>query len=181
MPTGPLTEFPDSFDGPLPAFGPDGALPPGDFRPPVAEFEARFVAAGDQVQRGAVYAGWNAHRAALSGAGLPTHTRQLVNGSFTTVKPSPADVDIVVEVPIDSDTLATAGTDHPILSLLRGPLMKPEFRCDAYPIYHLPEDDPARTVVTVPAIRYWTKWFGTTRSGSPKGRVWATTGGFHGA
>lgn len=49
---------------------------------------------------------------------------------------------------------------------------------DAYPIYALPEGDPLYAVVTVGAIEYWTKWFGRSRSGNPKGRVWATTGGF---
>jgi hypothetical protein len=54
--------------------------------------------------------------------------------------------------------------------------MKPVFSCDAYPIYALPKSDPLYASVTVRAIEYWTKWFGRSRTGAAKGRVWATTG-----
>ena len=55
--------------------------------------------------------------------------------------------------------------------------MKPAYHCDAYPIYVLPKGDPYYASVTVGAIEYWTKWFGRNRSGTAKGRVWATAGG----
>lgn len=32
--------------------------------------------------------------------------------------------------------------------------------------------------VTVAGLRYWMKWFGRTRVGMEKGRVWASVGGF---
>jgi hypothetical protein len=56
--------------------------------------------------------------------------------------------------------------------------MKPVYACDAYPICALPVSDPLYASVTVRAIEYWMKWFGRNRMGMPKGRVWATTGGF---
>lgn len=55
-------------------------------------------------------------------------------------------------------------------------MMKSEYLCDAYPIFCLPEEDPDYLAVTVAAIRYWTKWFGTSRSGQAKGRVWSSVG-----
>lgn len=87
-------------------------------------------------------------------------------------------MDIAVEVPLsDNGELAALTPDHPIVKLLLGPLMKPAFHCDAYPIYALPKGDAHYASFTVRAIEYWTKWFGRSRSGTLKGRVWATTGG----
>ena len=56
--------------------------------------------------------------------------------------------------------------------------MKAEFSCDAYPLFSLPENDPAFASVTLEGLRYWLKWFGRTRRGTEKGRVWVLVGGF---
>ncbi len=174
----PLTRFPIALLGPLPPFRDDGALPPGDYAPSRKDFEERFVGVAHGGRRQAIYAGWNLHRAALMAGGLPAATRQLLDGSFTTGKASPDDIDLAVEVPIDRRALDDLDPEtHPILSLLQGPRTKPTHACDAYPIYSLPVQDPDYDAVTARLISYWTKWFGTTRSGLPKGRVWATTGG----
>ena len=179
MPSGLLRDFPTQFDGPIPLFTADGSLPPGDFGPSRLEFEVRFVNIGDVPRRALLYTGWNHHRDALIRAGVPSGSHQLLDGSYTTAKNSPGDIDIAVEVPIaDSTTLENLTPDHPIVGLLQGPLMKSTYHCDSYPIYALPKQDPVYTSVTVRAIEYWTKWFGRGRSGNPKGRVWATTGGF---
>ena len=66
----------------------------------------------------------------------------------------------------------------PIVRLLQGGLMKSEYDCDAFPLFSLPEDDPAYEKVTVAGLRYWMKWFGRTRFGVEKGRIWASVGGF---
>ena len=111
--------------------------------------------------------------------GYQTAARQLLNGSYTTAKKSPGDIDIAVEVPLSGSAgLAIFTLDHPIAKLLLGPLMKSTYHCDAYPIFTLPKSDLEYAAVTVRAIQYWTKWFGRSSSGIPKGRVWATSGGF---
>ena len=157
----------------LPEFTEDGVLPEGDYAPPRTAFEDRFVTSPARVR---IYAGWNRHRAALLGAGLPASARQLLDGSFTEAKEEPGDIDLVVAIDTTSDQLDGL-SGSPILILLRGPGMKAEYSCDAYPLFVLPESDPLYLAVTVKFIRYWTKWFGTTRQQVPKGRVWATTGG----
>jgi hypothetical protein len=168
--------FPASLTPSLPPLEAYGLLPPGDYGPTADAFEACFV--GTHAGRGEVYGGWNRHRAALRTAGLAESCRQLLNGSFTTAKPDPGDIDIAVEVPITyGRLLAPEGKDAEVRRLLSGPEARDAFRCDAYPIYCLPEDDPRFELVTRSAIRYWTKWFGTTREGRAKGRVWATVGG----
>jgi hypothetical protein len=173
-----LSDFPTQFDGAMPLFTAEGCLPPGDFLPSTLEFETRFVDAGDHGQRASIYRGWNAHRRDLARAGIPETARQLLDGSYTTTKNSPGDIDIAVEVPLsNSAALRALAPDHPIVNLLLGPSMKRAYDCDTYPIYSLPKSDPLYASVTVKAIEYWTKWFGRSRSGNSKGRVWATTGG----
>lgn len=178
MAAGPLSDFPVKYDGEMPPFSDDGNLPPGDFQPSNREFETRFVNAGDHQQRTTLYGGWNNHRLALIGAGVPLSSRQLLNGSYTTAKHSPGDIDLAVEVPVaDGATLASMPPEHPVVSLLQGPLTKAAYYCDAYPIFALPKNDSDYAAVTARAIEYWTKWFGRNRGGQPKDRVWATTGG----
>jgi hypothetical protein len=159
----------------LPPFTPTGGLEPGDFAPDRVEFEDRFVDTG-KAQRRTIYNGWNDHRAALLSDGLAPTSRQLVNGSFTTAKAEPGDIDLAVEVPTTRAQLLR-GQDEPVVRLLLGPLMKARFLCDAYPIYVLPPTDPNYQHLTVRAVQYWTKWFGQDRQGKSKGRVWSATGG----
>ena len=173
-----LSDFPERFDTPLPAFTADGGLPPGDFLPSRLEFEKRFVETANRERRSAIYEGWSRHRSALLLAGGTPASRQLLNGSYTTDKETPGDIDLAVEVPMSNrEELAGLTLDHPIVKLLQGPLTKPEYDCDAYPIFVLPSTDPNYSRVTVRAIQYWTKWFGRGRNKKTKGRVWAETGG----
>jgi hypothetical protein len=125
-------------------------------------------------RRREIFAGWNRHRVELMRAGLDGATRQLLNGSYTTRKPEPGDLDLAVEVTVTPEDLHQ---ESPMFALLAGPATRHRFDCDAYPIFCLPKDDPLYETVTVAAIRYWTKWFARTREGKVKGRVWARTGG----
>jgi len=177
MSDGVLSDFPTHFGESIPLFQPNGSLPPGDFAPSRHEFESRFVYTGDVSQRGRIYEGWNIHREELMRAGIPVRALQLVNGSYTTSKLSPGDVDVAVEVPVEYAVLRSIQPDHPILRLFRASYIRAIYHCDAYPIYSLPKNDPLYDCVTAEAIRYWSKWFGRDRAGNPKGRVWATTGG----
>lgn len=179
-----LDAFPDldNLSPNLPPFNQDGVLPPGDYAPHRASFESTFVPTGRLPVRQAIYTGWNRHRQALLRSNVAPSARQLLNGSFTTSKVMPGDLDLVVEVPVSGNL---NGDDFdvqvhalaPVLDLLQGPATKDLYNCDAYFLLSLP---PAHTFyerVTVKAIRYWTKWFGQTRAGNPKGRIWTRVGG----
>jgi hypothetical protein len=172
-----LDDFPDAPQQDLPEFDANGLLPDGDYAPTLQLFEDRFASSG--AIRQMIYAGWNRHRRDLLLAGLPKSARQLLNGSYTTAEPEPHDLDLAVEVPISNDEYATFSRDTPVMLLLKGARMKPAYDCDAYAIPVLPREHPSYEHVTAGAIRYWTKWFGKTRMGIPKGRVWTTTGGFN--
>jgi hypothetical protein len=178
MPNHILNKLPNNFDTPLPEFNPDGVLDPGDYAPTLTEFEARFVDYGDFVQRRLIYDGWNKHRDHLLLAGLPASSRQVLNGSYITSKASPGDIDIAVEVQVAGLNDPLFSKNHPVVKLLQGPSTKVPYHCDAYPIFCLPSNHPEYQRVTEKSVRYWTKWFGHARSNAPKGRVWATTGGF---
>ncbi len=175
-----LDSFPDESSSQLPEFNEHDVLPGGDYFPSRTDFEKRFVSYGDAVARRTIYEGWNKHRERLALDGLTRSARQLVNGSFTTSKPAPNDIDIAVEVPIDDDMLErlkqSSAATSAIVKLLQGPRMKEQYKCDAYPIYCLPIMHKDYEAITLKAIRYWTKWFGQTRQGIPKGRVWTTIG-----
>jgi len=175
-----LDAFPDESLQELPVFDKHGVLPAGDYFSKRADFEMRFVNFGDVVVRKSIYEGWNKHREQLAIDGLAKSARQLVNGSFTTSKHAPNDIDIVVEVSIDDDMLERlkqpSAATSAIVRLLQGPKLKEQYQCDAYPIYCLPIAHKDYEAITLKAIRYWTKWFGQTRQGIPKGRIWTTVG-----
>ncbi|HET8772144.1 MAG TPA: hypothetical protein VFP80_00070 [Thermoanaerobaculia bacterium] len=169
--------FPSTTSG-LPPLTDEGLLPPGDYAPTRAEFEQSFVHVGNFIRRAEIYAGWNRHRNRLREDGLAPSARELLDGSFTSSRWEPRDIDIVVEYPVTSTELRMLTPTSPINRLLQGGLLRSELNCDAYPLYTLPEDDPAYEKVTVASLRYWMKWFGRTRLGIEKGRVWASVGGF---
>jgi len=169
--------LPDFSPG-LPSLTDEGVLPPGDYAPTRSEFESAFVDVGHTERRREIYAGWNRHRNRLQEDGLRRSAWELLNVSFTHSKWEPQDMDIVVEYPVTSDELRALTPTSPILRLLQGVLTKANFECDAYPLYLLPEGDPDYEKVTVAAVRYWMKWFGRTRLGVEKGRIWTTVGGF---
>jgi len=98
----------------------------------------------------------------------------LINGSFTTSKSSPGDIDIAVEVPIAK---IEDMRDHPADELFDRDSVKLRFQCDAYAIYTLPFHDPNYENFTQAYVRVWTQLFGMTRYKTTKGRVWIKAGG----
>lgn len=170
-----LDDFPEHLDPHLPPWNERGTLPIGDYGPSDALLRERL--ASGSPRREEIHRGWLRHRQALAKAGLPAKARELLDGSFTTEKLEPGDLDLAVEVALDGRALAALDAGSPLLHLLSGPGAKFDFSCDAYPIFCLPKSDPDYERVTLHFIRYWTKWFGTDRLGRPKGRVWSRVGG----
>lgn len=166
----------DSSESPgLPEWEGHGGLPAGDYRPCRTAFEERFVNNPASSSRRAIDAGWNAHRDDLRRAGCDDESECLLNGSFTTSKQDPGDLDLVVGVPVEATTPIDAIA--PLLALLQGPDMRARYRCDAYPLLLLPEDHPDYANVTRNGIAYWLRWFGRDREGREKGRVWTRLAG----
>ncbi len=97
----------------------------------------------------------------------------MLDGSYTTSKLDPGDIDLVVEV----DAALFLGSAR-VQELLSGPAARSEFCCDAYPLIVFPENDPNYEAVTAQGRAYWRKWFGRDRQNREKGRVWAKARGF---
>lgn len=158
---------------PLPAFDAHGNLPAGDYWPTQADFEERFVHVHGSASRTEIYGGFTRHRGELLAAGVDSAADGMLDGSYTTSKLDPGDIDLVVEVGA-SLFLESARLQE----LLSGPDAKPEFCCDAYPLIVFPENDPHYEAVTLRGRAYWRKWFGRDRQDREKGRVWAKAQGF---
>ena len=157
----------------LPPFDDHGNLPSGDYWPTEADFEGRFVNVAGSSSRENIYAGFKNHRAELLAAGVDDAASCMLDGSYTTSKLDPGDIDLVVEV----DAFLFQDSER-LQELLSGPDAKPDFSCDAYPLLVLPEDHPQFEQITQKGRTYWHKWFGRDRANNPKGRVWATARGF---
>lgn len=167
------SEQPAPPEGHLPRFDPDtGALPPGDYHPTKADFEARFVDIASATRQ-AIYTGATAHAEALAAAGVALDAPCLLNGSYTTNKVDPGDLDLVVEV--DEQLFESS---ERVQELLAGPNVKATYSCDAYPILVLPDNHPDYLATTVKAREYWHNFFALDRQRRPKGRVWRSVGGF---
>ena len=158
---------------PLPAFNGDGNLPPGDYWPSAADFEARFVTVAGSSTRRAIYDGFTRHRGEIRRDGVADTAPCLLNGSFTTSKTDPNDIDLVVEV--DANTFLASARLH---RLLGGPVATPDYLCDAYPLLVFAPTHPSYQTVTDAGRDYWRKWFGTDRGGNRKGLVWSKVQGF---
>lgn len=158
---------------PLPAFNSDDNLPAGDYWPSRSDFETRFVTVSESSARPRIYDGFKRHRAELLAEGALRGSPCLLDGSFTTSKVEPGDIDLVVEV-----GEATFSASLRLRQILSGPNAKPEFSCDAYPVIVYDASHPHFKAVTEDGRAYWRKWFGRDRRGNPKGRVWSAVGGF---
>lgn len=95
-----------------------------------------------------------------------THWLQWVNGSFTTNKIDPNDIDLVNF--IRAETLSTKSTE--ILKFLTKYGSKNLYKVDGYCIPVYSENDE-RYKITKDHVIYWEKWFGHDRTKSPKGII----------
>lgn len=90
-----------------------------------------------------------------------------VNGSYTTRKENPNDIDVVSLV-IHSDQLNAKS--HLLIKFLTNGGSKEQYLVDGYFIPMYPENDP-RYTITQYWINYWSNWFGMDRQGRPKGII----------
>jgi hypothetical protein len=166
-----MTWKPSNTYGDLPDFDEGGNLPAGDYTPSAQNLKAYFVDRFTSETRSSIFQGWLKLKEAAIRAGVSGSSDVLFNGSFTTSKPNPRDIDLAVGIETDchtSDLFRSAST------LFRGNGSIDEYGCDAYCFPLLPGDHPHHASLTIHFKDYWLKWFGTDRSMRPKGRVWTT-------
>lgn len=162
LPVGPLVGPNGRVDGLLPCT--------------LAEIHEQFVAGvRDSKTRDEIWGGWMRHRTDFERVGVPYAT--MVDGSFTTVKRDPSDIDLCILVDAPTLDALTATEYREFERLTETSLTKPEYRCDVYHVAQYPVTDP-RFYKTAVGVSYWTRVFGhDKRTKRPKAILLVTEGG----
>jgi hypothetical protein len=168
-----MTWRPANTSKDLPDFDEGGNLPVGDYAPSMADLKARLVERFSSETRALIFQGWLKLQYEALQAGANAAADVLLNGSFTTAKTNPNDLDLVAGIPTECNTSKEFMSLSP---LFRGKESIQKYNCDAYCFPLLPENHPYYESLTVNFREYWLKWFGTSRGMHPKGRVWTTLG-----
>lgn len=168
-----MTWRPENTSKALPDFDAAGNLPAGDYAPSMTEIKAQLVERFSSKTRPLIFQGWLKLQDEALQTGASAEVDVLLNGSFTTAKTNPNDLDLVVGIPTECDTSKEFATLAP---LFRGKESIETYNCDAYCFPLLPENHPRYEPLTVKFREYWLKWFGTTREMTPKGRLWTRLG-----
>jgi hypothetical protein len=157
-----------------PRDGEDSVLPEGIHACDERDLQTTFVNAFPHSRRRPrIAAGFLRLRSDLAGHGI--NTTQWIDGSFVTGKPEPEDVDVVSfarsalldALPMEAQRFMETLADEARSKLT---YFTHHF---TVPIY--PEHD-ARYPAFDATRRYWRKWWGRTRRGTPKGFLSMTTG-----
>ena len=151
----------------IPDFDVNGNLPPvGLIRPTIQEFEGRFVNTNIEKVREEIYGGYKIYCDLLISLGITS--TQWVDGSYTTTKPSPKDIDLVIH--FDGLKLYS---DKPMQEefkkLTNKEKIKANYKCHpqlvpVYPKYMLDLYN-----LYVREYNHWLKWFSRDKRGNAKG------------
>jgi hypothetical protein len=154
----------------IPDFDENGNLPPvGLIRPTIQEFEERFVKeADDRKIRQELFNGYNEYCNNL--ISLNVSSVQWVNGSFTTKKLNPNDIDVVIH--FDGMKIRQNKTLHNhIEKLIDKNEMKLRYKCHPQFVLVYPKTLPDFYSYYIQRYEYWLKWFSRDRSGNNKGLI----------
>lgn len=132
----------------------------------LAELRSRFVdEMPDSTSRLEIWDGWMSHREAIEAFSIDYAT--LVNGSFTTTRLNPVDIDVCYVLDAVAVSALARPANQELDRLFNGLECKSRYRCDPYyipwyPMTHL------RFQSSLQKIAYWTRVFGTDRNGRLK-------------
>lgn len=153
----------------IPDFDENGNLPSGIINSSLQNFEDNFITNfNDSSTRPEIFKGYLRYCDKL----LPLNiaTKQWINGSFTTKKVNPNDIDFVTH--IDALKVDENPEIQNKISEICNPFeTKKEFLCDVYFIPLYPQKMPELYQHTIERINYWRKWFGHDRKMNPKGII----------
>lgn len=140
----------------------------------LTELQTRFVTeVRDSTTRPEIWDGWMRHRAALAAINL--RPIALVNGSFTTNKRNPKDIDLCYLVDAEAVNNLTAAERTEYTRLFDADHCQQGFRCDPFAIRCYPPTH-MRFASMINEVAYWTRVFGVDRKGHPK-RILMISGG----
>ena len=153
----------------IPDFDENGNLPSGIINLSLQDFRNHFITSfKDSSTRSEIFKGYLRYSDKL----LPLNvaTKQWIDGSFTTNKANPNDIDFVTHV----DALKvdeSSEIQNKILEISNSHEIKKEFLCDVFFIPSYPQAIPDLYMHTMNRIKYWRKWFGYDRKMNPKGII----------
>ena len=129
----------------------------------LAEFERKYVSDyPHSVSRAKIFSKYRQYLRDFRGTVGVSFT-QWINGSFTTTKPDPSDIDVVNLV----DSTSAAAHETKLRSFLTVGGSLNVYRVDGYLVQVYPTDDP-RYYVTQMSLNYWASWFGFDLQGNEK-------------
>lgn len=152
----------------IPEFNEYGNLPRGFHKPSISEFKLRFVEDFDaSATRKDIFEGYKAYCSEL----LPLNVamKQWIDGSYTTNKKDPSDIDLATH--IDALKITSAQALDQVGRLFKNTKqLKIKYKCDPYaiPVYPL---NHQLYKATRDSIDYWENWFGKDRNNKPKGII----------
>lgn len=135
------------------------------------ELHARFVTSA---RRAAIWAGWMRHRQRLDQLPVPYLT--LVDGSFTTHKHEPGDVDVCIVYDARVANALPPAAQGELRGLLDRNMAKTQHFMDLFVLPVYPFESP-RFLSTLGQFSYWTRVFGIDRLGRQKGILVVNGGG----
>lgn len=150
-------------------FGVEGYLEPGFHHWDVDSLGFHFVRqVPESTTRPAIWEGFAELQACFATLGLTVE--HWVDGSFTTTKPDPNDIDVANF--FDADEIEAIPDEREALfrAYVGGKVTQRICRCDSYFAVKVPEDHPLRDDFET-AYNYWLEKFGTDRNDVPKGFV----------
>jgi hypothetical protein len=153
----------------IPGFDANGNLPPvGLIRPTIQEFEERFVNANAEKVRKDIYEGFKTYCDYL--ISLSVASIQWIDGSYTTKKPAPNDIDLVVH--FDGMKIHQ---DEDLQKHFKKPIdkneMKRRYKCHPQFVLVYPQTEPDLYSYYVLRYQHWLKWFSKDREGNTKGLI----------
>jgi len=154
----------------IPEFDDNGNLPPvGLIRPTIQEFEARFVI-GAQVKdiRREIFNGYKKYCDQVRSFAVAS--TQWVDGSYTTEKPDPKDIDLVIHfdgMKLNQDEDLQKHCEK----LIDKNEMKLVYKCHPQFVLVYPKDEPDLYSYYIQRYNYWLKWFSRDRDGNIKGLI----------
>lgn len=154
----------------IPEFEDNGNLPEGFIKPKLTEFQMYFVNNfTNSSTRQGIFDGYIKYCSIL--VPLNIATLQWVDGSFTTNKIDPNDIDFVTHInAIELDAASKDIKEH-FTILKNRDWAKNECNCDVYFIMRFPPDIPDLYEYTQKWVNYWSKWFAHDRQENPKGII----------
>lgn len=153
----------------IPDFDKNGNLPPvGLIRPTIQEFENRFINAENTEIRKKIYDGYRKYCDHL--ISLKIASIQWVDGSYTSAKPNPGDIDLAIH--FDGMALYVDNKLFEMYSkLIDKSVMKKNYKCHPQYILVYPESHPLLYKVYIYQYNHWFKWFSKDRDGNAKGLI----------